>query len=140
MTKPFDVISTVQRRRRWSTAAKVGILDQAFRPGGSVAATADQHEISRALVYLWRSQARKGEMPGVSVSVNAPANFASVQISPPAEVSRGAPRPPDAPRDRSRPARVEIVLANGRILKVDDCIDMTTLARLVAALDAPPKS
>jgi CheY-like chemotaxis protein len=40
MTRLPEVISTVRRRRAWSTEEKVAILDAAFRPGGSVAAAA----------------------------------------------------------------------------------------------------
>jgi len=34
-----------------------------------------------------------------------------------------------------RPAMVEVVLTNGRIVKVDACIDPNALARLLAAVD-----
>ena len=34
-----------------------------------------------------------------------------------------------------RPALVEIALTNGRIIKVDECIDPTALTLLVAVLD-----
>lgn len=52
-----EVIATVRRRRRRTTEEKVAILDAAFRRGGSVAAAADRSEVSRALIYLWCSQA-----------------------------------------------------------------------------------
>jgi transposase-like protein len=45
------VISTVWRRRSWSTEEKVAIIDAAFRRGGSVAAAADRFDVSRALIY-----------------------------------------------------------------------------------------
>ena len=31
-----EIISTVHRRRRWSAPDKIAILEEAFRPGGSV--------------------------------------------------------------------------------------------------------
>ena len=53
-----------------------------------------------------------------------------------------SPPPPRRPlllpdRVPVRPGYVEVKLGNGRIVKVDEAIDATTLARLVAALDAP---
>ena len=68
MTRLPEVISTVRRRRAWSTEEKVAILDAAFRPGGSVSAAADRFDVSRALIYLWRKQVRAGLMPGVTIS------------------------------------------------------------------------
>jgi hypothetical protein len=44
------------------------------------------------------------------------------------------PRPP-APAPRRRTGTVEIRLANGRVIKVDEGIDVDALVRLVGALD-----
>src|SRR5258706_15524888 len=125
-----EVISTVQRRRRWSPEDKVAILDEAFRPGGSVASTADRHGVSRALIYLWRRQAREGEIPGVGVREAASTPFVPVRIS------SVAPEPPRQARTELRRARTpKIRLANGRVLKVDENIDPAALARIVAVLE-----
>jgi transposase-like protein len=45
MTRLPEVISTVRRRRSWSTEEKVAILDAAFRPGGSVAAAGSMYRV-----------------------------------------------------------------------------------------------
>lgn len=125
-----EIISTVERRRRWTAEEKVAILDAAFRPGGSVAAAAERNDVSRALIYLWRKQARAGEIPGVTVSAKAVARFAPVQV---VETAPAEPKP--ASRERRRVAMIEITLTNGRVLKVDDAVDPSLLARVVAALD-----
>ncbi|MBV8792010.1 MAG: hypothetical protein JO237_08130 [Pseudolabrys sp.] len=39
---------------------------------------------------------------------------------------------------RRRSTSIEILLANGRIVKADEAIDPSALARLVAALDGAP--
>ena len=79
-------------------------------------------------------------------------SFVPVRIEPPGKPAHPSsktveapPDPPPAPlptpdarclaAPRRRPSVVEIVLGNGRSLKVDDCIDPVALARLVAALD-----
>ena len=82
MTRLPEVISTVRRRRAWSTEEKVAILDAAFRPGGSVAAAADRFDVSRALIYLWRKQVRAGLIPGVTISEAGAAAFAPVAVVP----------------------------------------------------------
>ena len=89
MTRLPEVISTVRRRRAWSTEEKVAILDAAFRPGGSVAAAADRFDVSRALIYLWRKQVRAGLIPGVTISEAGAAAFAPVAVVPdtPAQIA-----------------------------------------------------
>lgn len=135
MTRSVEVISTVERRRRWTAGEKVAILDEAFRPGGSVAAAADRNEVSRALIYLWRKQVRAGEIPGVSVSAKAVARFAPVQV---VEPPKGLPDTKPSSRrsaERRRSSMIEVALANGRVVKAEESVDPTLLARIVAALD-----
>jgi transposase len=81
MTKFPEVISTVQRRRGWSTEDKVAILDAAFRKGGSVAAAADRFGVSRGLIYVWRSQVREGLLPGVAMTDAGVSAFSAVAIA-----------------------------------------------------------
>ena len=140
-----EIISTVERRRNWSTEVKLRIMDEALTPGASIAAVADRNGVCRSLLYTWLRLARDDKMPGISMTPQPAASFVPVRIepsakrlpsTPPAPVS--APRPdagPRAPSRGRRPAWVEIALINGRIIKVDECIDPAALARLVAALD-----
>ncbi len=60
-----EVISVVQRRRRWTTEEKLALVEEAMRPGSSVAGVADRHSMSRSLLFEWRRQAREGTMPGL---------------------------------------------------------------------------
>lgn len=135
MTRVPEVISTVERRRRWTAEVKVTILDEAFRPGGSVAAAAERHDVSRALIYLWRKQARAGEIAGVSVAAKAMTRFAPVRL---VETAGEQAQPKPALRrsgERRPPTVIEVALANGRVVKVEENVDPTLLARIVAALD-----
>ncbi len=135
MSRLPEVISTVRRRRSWSTEEKVAILDAAFRPGGSVATAADRFDVSRALIYLWRKQVRAGLIPGVTISDAGAAAFAPVAVVPatPAHVaSTFAERPH---RGRRHTGLIEVRLINGRTIRADESIDPAALARLAAALD-----
>ena len=145
-----EIISTVERRRHWPDEEKLRILSEALAPGATVAAVADGNGVCRSLVYLWLRLARAGRLPGISLA-DPPrlpthgASFVPVRIEPPGKpahlstktVEASLPTPdarcPAPPR--RRPSVVEIVLGNGRSLKVDECIDPAALARLVAALD-----
>ena len=130
MTKLPEVISTVKRRRSWSVEEKVEILDAAFRAGGSVAATADRCGVSRALIYIWRQQARDGLMPGVAVTKAGVSAFAPVSIAP--DLPPHTVLPDKACRTRRL---IEVRLGNGRTVKADEGIAPDVLARLVSALD-----
>ena len=137
MTRPVEIISVVARRRRWTPEEKVEILEEAFRAGGSVAATSDRHGVSRALIYLWRRQAREGRIPGVGIAEPARPAFVPVHVAAIADHS-SAPSPARtarAPRERRPAGRIEIALANGRTIKVEESVDPAALARIVAALD-----
>jgi transposase len=156
MTKLPEVISTVQRRRGWSTEDKVAILDAAFRKGGSVAAAADRFGVSRALIYIWRSRVREGLVPGVAMTDAGVSAFSAVAIArdaAPDVQSLPPPSPPPAAKslraqscgakscgakscDKCRHGgAIEIRLINGRTIKVDENIAPDVLAALVTALD-----
>jgi len=134
MSRLPEVITTVQRRRRWSTEEKVAILDAAFRRGGSVAAAADRFEVSRALIYLWRSQVRSGAMPGVTLNDGGAAAFAPVTLVTDARAATSHPVTP-TPKERRRAGSIEVRLSNGRSVKADEGIAPDVLAAIVAALD-----
>ena len=143
MGKSSEIISTVQRRRNWSTEEKIAILEAAFSKGGSVAAAADRFGVSRPLIYIWRRQVRNGEMPGVAMTESGIAAFAPVAIAAPgpcagvAAVSEsdGPASSERAHRDRRRAGLIEVRFANGRSLKADECIAPDVLKRLVSVLD-----
>jgi len=56
----LEIISGVERRRRWSVADKLRIVAEADEPGATVAEVARRHEISRSILWAWRKQARAG--------------------------------------------------------------------------------
>ena len=147
-----EIISEVERRRRWPVEEKVRLLELAMQPGASLAAVADRHGVSRSLLFLWRKQAQAGLMPGVTPHVlplvtpivtplkpDQGAMFAPVVV---ASNTARLTQPPIAPCKQAAhriSARtgcvVEISLSNGRVLKADEGISPERLGLLVAALD-----
>ena len=134
-----EVISVVSRRRRWTVEQKLALVNEVSRPGASVAAVADRHGMSRSLLFDWRRQLREGAMPGV---VHAEAAAALVPVHVVADApAKQLPGPASRLRGRvDRPvkaeARVEVVLRNGRVLRVSEAIGPEVLGRLAAALEA----
>ena len=53
-------VSATARRRSYSEAQRREILEEAARPGVSVAAVARRHGINDNLIYTWRKQRRDG--------------------------------------------------------------------------------
>lgn len=125
----------MQRRRRWRTEEKLSLVEEAARPGASVAGVADRHGVSRSLLFEWRRQIQEGTMSGVvRTEPEAPPALVPVRLV------EDLPRPPSGPPRPERPARsgvtMELVLRNGRVLRVSEAIRPEVLGRLAAALEA----
>ena len=56
----MEIITGVERRRRWSLGEKLRIVAETERPGAGIAGIARKYEISRGLLWNWRSQVRRG--------------------------------------------------------------------------------
>src|ERR1700738_4805604 len=54
------VLSGPERRRRWTTAEKLRIVEESLAAGMSVVEFARQRDLHPNLVHTWRWQARKG--------------------------------------------------------------------------------
>ena len=60
-----DVITSVQRRRRWSTAEKVRLVEEAMQPGTSVSYVARHAGISPSQLFAWKRRMLEGGQTGV---------------------------------------------------------------------------
>jgi transposase len=130
-----EVISVVQRRRRWTTEQKLALAEEAMRPGSSVAGVADRHGMSRSPLFDWRRQVREGTMPGVvRMDHEVPPTLVPVRL-----VEDPSRRQPSASVRSERATRssttLGLVLRNGRVLRVSEAIRPEVLGRLAAALD-----
>lgn len=123
-------VTDTGRRRRWTDAEKLRIVEESYAGPRMVAATARRHEISRALLTRWRREVREGLL----AAEGDRAHFAPVAVTPdlgPGPVTADArDRPEDASRDR-----VEIVLPNGRRLVATATTEAAVLAQLIQVLE-----
>jgi transposase-like protein len=113
------------RRRRWSAAEKVRIVEESLSVPCGAAVTARRYDISRTLLTRWRKEYREGLL-GREPSVA----FAPVMI---AAEPTGASRSPEP--ETSCADTLAITLANGRHIVVPVRIDPVLLARLLPVLD-----
>ena len=113
-----EVMTGVERRRRWSDIEKRSILGEVGVRGATVAEVARRHDLTRPHIYQWRAELRKrGE------GVSDEAGFLPVEIS-------AAVTPAPAP------TTVEIVLTNGRRLRGIEGLSATGLAQLIRVLES----
>ena len=133
MDKLGEIISRVERRRKWTPEQKVKILTEVLK-GATVSAVADRNDISRSQLYAWKKLAQRGDISGISLTEQPKSGFAPVRVeagpSLPAQAVAAA-----SVQLQRRPGAIEIVLTNGRIVRTDAGIEPVRLARLVAALD-----
>jgi transposase len=111
-----EVISGVERRRRWSREEKSQITAESFAPGVNVSDVARRHAMSLGLLHHWRRLARQQASVGDQVFV---------PILPMEEAGRVRSSPAEA--------SIEIVLG-GACIRVRGPVEVATLRTVIAAV------
>ena len=139
----MEIITGVERRRRWRDEDKLRIVAEAEAPGAVFALVARRHEISRGQLWKWRGQVRRGELvPVPMVPEFIPVRvMASAALSMPraagksASVNDASVDPmSQRPATRSDASRIEIVLPDGTCVRVDDGVGVAALRRVMTAV------
>jgi transposase len=115
----FEVVA--ETRRRWSREDKLAIVEEAAGPCVNISAVARRHGIKPALLYRWRKEfgaEASASMSLVPVVVGSPGEDKTALVAPSCSSQT-----------------IEIMLANGRTVKVPTDLDAATLKRLISALD-----
>ena len=61
-----EVVTSVQRRRRWSPSEKVQMIEESYEPGKTVSYVSRVHGISASQLFGWRKKYEEGGLTGVS--------------------------------------------------------------------------
>ena len=129
----MEIITGVERRRRWSLEEKLRIVAELQQPGAGITEIARRYEISRGLLWNWQSQVRRGmlrpEPPLVFLPVQAisePAN-----VGGPKHVGSSAATGADPVVSGGK---IEITLPDGTSVKVGADVGLVTLRRVMSAL------
>ena len=120
----MEIITGVERRRRWRPEQKLRILAELDEPGTTLAEVARRHDVSRSLLWEWRDAQRRGDL-----MLQEP-TFLPLRVLP-------APEAPPAPPGNAAgepDGRIEIVLPNGTTLRVNETVGAVGLHRVLAAL------
>jgi transposase len=124
------VLSGPERRRRWTSAEKLRIVEESLAGEANVAEVARRHDVHPNLLHGWRRQARAGVLTCAVERGTAPdseASFASVAV---------VPEPPAfaAPVQSAATGVIEIELASGTRLRISGAVEPATVSAVIAAL------
>ena len=67
---PIEVITSVQRRRRWAPEEKRAILEEGEQPGNSLSSVARKYGINPNQLFHWRKLMREGALVAVAADEN----------------------------------------------------------------------
>jgi transposase len=124
----MEILTGVERRRRWRLEEKLRIVAELEQPGASFADVARRHEVSRGLLWNWRRQVRRGELVPEPMAV-----FTPVQITADPPLALPAPSPRKA-ASAAEDSRIEITLPDGTCVRVGADVGLATLRRVMAAV------
>jgi len=130
-----EVLTGVERRRSWTVEQKRAIVGESLGPDLTPTEVARKYRISTGQLYTWRQQLVSFQCAQVTRAV---AQFAPVDLAPPASTLDPAPVALSAQASPSSPARaaglIEILLPGGVLLRVDAEVDVRALRRVLGAL------
>jgi transposase len=63
--KPVHIITSVERRRRWSAYDKKAIVEESFETGNTVSSVARKYGLSPSQLFAWRRKMEEGALVGV---------------------------------------------------------------------------
>jgi transposase len=130
-----EILTGVERRRRWSDDEKARITEESFAPGAKISEVARKFGVSRSLIFAWRRETR---VDGLGVPVVP--RLIPVHVAPSASSSvmmqeAAAQTPPHAVRSAGRKTGlIEIDLGGGRRIRVDANVDADALGRVLDVL------
>jgi transposase len=116
MTLPrVEVITAVERRRRWSRADKERLVAASFEPGANVSAIARRAGVHSSQLFRWRRQL--GTRPDLAPS------FSAVMVK----------AAPVATAVTPAAGLIEVEFASARV-KIAGAADPTTVSAIIGAL------
>jgi transposase len=138
-SRRYSVVA--ETRRCWSDPEKDAIVAEAERPGVNISALARRHGIKPSLLFRWRRLARDADRKHstptfIPVTLALPAAEVKASTADSDANTRSKPSPRSAEAvSRHADDRIEIVLCNGRLVRVGADIDIAVLRRILDALE-----
>ena len=122
----LEVITSVQRRRRWSLAEKERLVAATLEPGVTVSEVSQAAGIHSSQLFRWRKELCRRAEPSIPQLV-------PVKIAPAAgDLDKSLELRPSARLPRQ--GMMEIDLGGGQCVRVDRDVDAQALGRVLDAL------
>jgi transposase len=132
-----EIVTRGEGRRRYSPEEKARLLAETTAPGAKVLEVARRHGICASLLHRWRRVAEGRPLRKAARRAAQPAAaFVPLLLESAGPASPSLPVPPAGPAASGlAEAPIEVVLRNGRVLRVGAATDTAVVARLAAALE-----
>ena len=129
-----EVLTGTERRRTYTPAEKVRMVEEAFRPGVVVTEAARRLGVHESLLYRWR-----GLMKATGTAMAEPSSFVAVTITPEPTVTEPPVAEPPGPvpppmTTVTNPAILEVILPSGARLRLEGPVDPALAAAVIGAL------
>ena len=124
----IEIITDKERRRRWSTEAKLRIVAEAEVPGACIKAVAARHDVYPSLLFYWRRQVREGRL-----GREGSADFVPVRLLSSSQETTVVPAR-HATSDESCAAGIDITLPDGTRLHISHASQLPLLRPVIAVL------
>jgi len=125
-----EVITSVERRRRWSAVEKARLVAAMNEPSAVVSEIARREGVDASLLYRWRRQ---------FAAERKRAAFVPVRVSPNLNEAAPATAPVCAPPPSLRSSSITIALGEQVRVTIEGAPDGATLANVIGALTAPDR-
>ena len=128
-----EVITSIERRRRWSTAEKVRLVAAMAEPGAVVTEIARRAEINASLLYRWRRDLKGARRMPTFVPVRVAPEASDACPESASQCASGEP-----PLLAPPPPRPSITIAFGEQVRltIEGAPDAATLANVIGTLTA----
>ncbi len=123
------VLSGPERRRRWTTAAKLRIVEECLAAEVPVVEIARRHDVNPNQLHGWRRLARLGLLRPVDALAQE-CQFVPIAVAP---AQSNVCEQPEATVGTA-PPMIELVLRNGRVLRLPEGVTPARAAALAEAL------
>ena len=128
----MEIITGVERRRRWRLEEKLQIVAETERPEACFAEIARRYEVSRGLLWNWRSQVHRGVLALQLTPTFVPMRvMAQPDAAAPTKHSTMGPSPDAGP---TGDGKIEITLPDGTGIRIGRDVSLVTLRRVMSVL------
>jgi transposase len=122
-----EVITSVERRRRWSQVEKERLVAASLEPGATISGVARVAGLHVSQLFRWRKELCKHDEASI-------APFVPVEVRPSVPPREVAETPLTTERRRKSLGIIEIDLGSGHRIRVDGDVDGDALRRVLDAL------